>query len=151
MNASSPEKFPLLQRKCCSANLKYSGHVTQIFFPACDLTWGPGDWPFLVLLDLDGLSPSEFCDSETCTALLPRVWSLSSLWCLPCCLEAFLRSSARPFLPFAVLLSQKSSSVGQASASFIWENPLDRRLLPALPRACVMIHTWSTHFTVGEN
>lgn len=29
-----------------------------------------------MLLDLDGLSSSEFCDSETCTAILPRVWSL---------------------------------------------------------------------------
>lgn len=70
------------------------------FFPACDLTWGPGVWLFLVLLDLDGLSSSEFCDSETCTAILPRVWSLFfslmspllsgsfpvQLCLLPCCL-----------------------------------------------------------------
>lgn len=84
-----------LQRKCFSANLKYSDHVTQIFFsPVCDWTWGSGDWPFLVREDLDGLSSSEFCDFEACTAILPSVWSLSSLSYLPCCLGAFLHSPA---------------------------------------------------------
>lgn len=35
----SREIFPLM-RKCCSANLKYSGHVTQIFFPSLWLNMG---------------------------------------------------------------------------------------------------------------
>lgn len=79
-------------------------------FAACDWTWGPGAWPFLLVFDVDGLSSSDFCDSEACTDVLPRMWPPSSLWCLTCYMALRLPYTALsvPYVPCAVLLNHKS-------------------------------------------